>query len=110
MLEKKEFKVESSELTFRIGDISPVEIISLRAVLDFDDLKKTTNVFNFILEHIEVNVAGVWCKVKEENREIYTPVGIENEFLVLNDISKWFIKEIIMKFFTQSNRSNQDAI
>ena len=105
MLEQKEFKVESSELTFRVGKISPIEILSLRSVLDFDDLKKTTNMFNFIIEHIEVNVAGTWCAVKEEGREIYTPIGIEEDLTVLSDISKWFIKEIVMKSFTQSNKS-----
>ena len=110
MLEQKEFTVKSSDLTFRVGKVSPIEIIALRAILDFNDLDKTVKLITFILERVEVNMSNSWYPVKEKGREIYSPVGIENSLQILDDIAKWFIKEVIIEAFTQSNKSNQDAM
>lgn len=102
-----EFSVKSKpELKFRTGKISAVELLALQTQIDFENMKQTTTIFNFILEHTEVQIGGQWVNVKEKNLEVYYPVGIEDDIIVLQEIIFYFLTNILKPIFMKSNESS----
>lgn len=104
MLEYKEFTVESSKELFRIGKISPVDLLAITTQVNLNSFEQTKVIFTFALEHIEVKVVETWLPVKTKDRDIYQPKGIENKLVVLNDLVTYFLNEVIAKTFTQSSK------
>jgi len=98
---QKEFTIKAlPTFKFRVGKILPTQMLALNTFVDFKNFEKTEYIFNFILEHVEVNVAGQWTQVKEQ--DTYMPVGIEDNFKALEQIEYYFLQEVLMPLFTES--------
>lgn len=100
-MEQKEFQIKSLKgFTFRPGKIKPTEYLTLNSMVDFKNFQKTESIFNFILEHLEVNVANKWVKVKED--EIFMPVSLNDNYVALEELCYYFLHEILIPLFTES--------
>jgi len=100
-MEKKEFTISKlPNFSFRPGDISPVEYLTLNSFIDFKDFNKTKFIFDFILEHLEVNIAGKWTKVKEGI--IILPINLANNYSAMEELVYYFLHEILMPLFQES--------
>lgn len=99
----KEFTLDCKpDLQFRFKNIKPTELLALQMTINFNDFEKTTKLFEFILENTEVLIAQTWLNVKEKGRDVYLPVGIENELNVLMDISTKFLTDVVKPVFQKS--------
>jgi hypothetical protein len=87
---------------FRVGRISPVDLLALTGQLDFDDFTKSKTLYAFALEHTEASVGDKWVPVKVEGREVYMPLGIDQNMTALSEICEWFFENVIKKTFTKS--------
>lgn len=100
----KEFKIESKPKTeFRIAKISPVDLLAIATQINFDKFEQTQTVFKFALESIEAKVGEAWLPVKYKDRDVYSPSGIEDEFIPLNELVTYFMVEVIGKTFQKSS-------
>ena len=55
---------------------------------------------DFALEHIEVNVGdNKWIVVKQKDRNVYMPMGIEEDYKALKELIEYFIEEVLSKVF-----------
>ena len=72
-------KIKSNE--FRIRKMNAIEVISFRSLMDFKTLDGVSSFFKTVLENIEVKIGDEWLPVKEKNREVYYPNGIENDII-----------------------------
>lgn len=97
------FNINNYVNNFRFKKISPVKILSLQMVSDFNSLIKTEEMFSFILENTEVQVKDTWFPVKE--KENYMPVGIDNDISALTEIITHFFNDILKPVFTKSEGS-----
>ncbi len=103
MANLREFTVESMpNFKFREAYTSPVDLLALSLQVDFDQFKKTKELFEFALEHCEVKVGEKWFPVKSAGMEAYAPLGIEKNFAALNDICHWYIDTVLMEVFPES--------
>lgn len=98
-----EFSIESlPETQFRFKTISPVKLLSIQMIVDFDNFDKTTKLFSFILENTEVNIAGTWTNVKMKDRDVYMPQGIDKNLTALMQICTTFMNDVIKPVFQKS--------
>lgn len=104
-----EFTISNRNELFRIGKVTPIELLSISAVLDLEKLNQVTEFITFALEHTEVKVAEAWLPVKVKGKEIYMPLGIENDILSLNEIVAFVLKEVVEKAFMKSSESAQNT-
>lgn len=108
MITQTEFTIDSmQDKKFRVGKITAIEMLSLNSQIDFTNLKSTQIVYSFILEHIEVNIAGVWTTVKEKNFDTYYPNDLNDNINALEDLVIYFLLHVLKPLFTKSNESNQ---
>lgn len=99
-----EFTIESKkELTFRVVKLSPVDLLALQLQTDLDNFDQTRLLFRFALEHTEVKIGEKWFPVKTSGKEVYMPMGIEEDFTALNEICVWFLNNVIAKVFPKSS-------
>lgn len=103
MREMEVFRLPGKTNEFRVKKISPTTLLSLQVTLDFNDIKKTTELMNFILEHIEVNIGGQWVQFKETGRDVYYPVGIEKDLSTLTELVTKFLNDYLKPLFTKSS-------
>lgn len=102
----KEFKIDSYEKsTFRVSKISPVDLVAISQSIDLDRFENNKTLINFCLESLEVEVGNTWLPVKTKNREVYQPMGIENNLIALNELYLWVLENVIFKTFTKSSES-----
>ena len=100
-----EFKLtERPDLQFRTKDVSPVKMLALQTILDFNNFEKTEALFTFILENVEVRIKDSWMPVKEKGRDLYYPVGIEKDMKTLMAVSTYYLNNVVSPLFTQSNK------
>lgn len=105
-MKTQEFEIEAMKGTkFRTKYISPVDLLALGSQVDLDDFYKSQLLFTFALEHIEVLIGdnNKWFTVKTPGQEVYMPLGIEENLKALNQLSAWFIENIVIKTFTNSS-------
>lgn len=107
-MQLKEFTVSNRKELFRIGKITPIELLSISAVMDLEKLTQVTEFITFALEHVEVQMGEKWLPLKTKDKEIYMPIGIEEDILSLNEIVAFVLKEVIEKAFTKSSESAQN--
>lgn len=100
-MEQKEFTIETrKDNLFRIAKIEPTEILALGMTMDFNEFKQTVDTMNYALEHIEVKMGdNMWTVVKQKNRNVYMPMGIEDDLKSLNQLIQYFIEEVLSKVF-----------
>lgn len=99
----EEFKIESRSETFRVAKISPVDLMAITSLIDFEKFETNKALIGFCLENVEVKVGEKWLPVKMKAREVYQPLGIENDFAALNEIFIWMMENVISKTFTKSS-------
>lgn len=100
----EEFNIKSLPETFRVGVITPIEMLSILPQVNFDDYSKTQTLYTFCLEHIEVNINGKWTAVKEKTKSVYFPLGIENNIQALQEICEYMVSKVIAPAFIQSSK------
>ena len=100
-----EFKIKSLENDFRIKKMNALEALALRNVMDFDDFETTLKMLNAVVEHIEVKCKDTWLPVKETGRDVFLPVGIEDNVLALNELVNVFLKDYLKPLFRKSDAS-----
>ena len=93
-------KIDKNE--FRIKKMNAIEVISFRSLMDFKSLEKVTNFFKTVLECIEVKVGDDWLPVKEKNREVYYPNGVENDINLIDELLNYF-QRYLEEVFTKSS-------
>lgn len=102
MKENETFNIEGRKELFRIGKISTVEILAIQTQINFNSLSQTETLFNFILEHIEVSLNNMWVTLKEKGREVYMPLDIQNDYIALQQLCIYFIKDYLQPLFKKS--------
>ena len=100
-----EFKIKSLENDFRIKKMNALEALALRNVIDFDNFETTLKMLNVVVEHVEVKCGDNWLPVKETGRDIFFPVGIEENVLALNEIVNVFLNDYFKPLFRKSDAS-----
>lgn len=102
MKENETFNIEGRKELFRVGKISTVEILAIQTQINFNSLYQTETLFNFILEHIEVSLNNMWVTLKEKGREVYMPLDIQDDYLALQQLCIYFIKDYLQPLFKKS--------
>jgi hypothetical protein len=102
MKENETFNIEGRKELFRVGKISTVEILAIQTQINFNSLYQTETLFNFILEHIEVSLNNMWVSLKEKGREVYMPLDIQNDYIALQQLCIYFIKDYLQPLFKKS--------
>lgn len=102
MKENETFNIEGRKELFRVGKISTVEILAIQTQINFNSLYQTETLFNFILEHIEVSLNNMWVTLKEKGREVYMPLDIQNDYIALQQLCIYFIKDYLQPLFKKS--------
>lgn len=100
----KEFTIKNRTETFRVAKISPIEMLSILPQIDFDNMSKTKTLYTFCLEHIEVLQGEKWVAVKAKDREVYFPIGIEEDYIALSQLNEYMINEVLYPAFTNSSK------
>ena len=99
-MEQKEFTIQSMPNNkFRIAKLDPVEVLALGMTTNFEELKQTKVTMAFALEHTETYVGDKWVQVKQTDRSVYMPMGIETNFKALQELIEYFIQEVLSKVF-----------
>lgn len=96
-------------ITFREGQVSPVDLLAIATQVDPDDYKKNKTLISFALEHLECKVEGKWLPVKVAGREVYMPFGIERNFQALNELVQWYLENVVFEVFTGSAESTSET-
>ena len=102
MKENETFNIEGRKELFRVGKISTVEILAIQTQINFNSLSQTETLFSFILEHIEVSLNNMWVTLKEKGREVYMPLDIQNDYIALQQLCIYFIKDYLQPLFRKS--------
>ena len=107
----EEFKIEAlPEITFRVAKISPVDLMAITTMIDFEKFETNKTLINFCLENAEVKMGEKWMPVKVKGRDVYQPMGIDNNFLALNQVFLWMLENVITKTFTKSSESTEQTL
>lgn len=104
----QEFRIDSlPDREFRVGKISPVDLMAITQTIDFDKFEANQTLVRFCLESCEAKVGEKWMPVKAKGRDVYQPMGIESDLVALNEIFLWVMENVIAKAFTRSSGSTQ---
>ena len=104
-MEQKEFKINSREEQFRVGQISPIDLLAISTQIDFENFQMTKTLIQFCLENIEVKIGEKWVPVKTKGRELYYPKDIVNDFIAMNELFTWVMENVIAAVFQRSSES-----
>jgi len=100
----EEFEIESKKgMKFRVAKISPIDLMAITTTIDFEKFEATKTLISFCLENSEVLMGEKWMPVKVKGKDVYQPLGIENDFVALNEIFVWMMENVISKTFTKSS-------
>ena len=100
-----EFNIKTLPNDFRIAKMNALEALAMRSVIDFDNFESTYKMLTLIIEHIEVRLDDKWLPVKEKGRDIYYPVGIEDNIYALNELVEVFLNDYFKPLFLKSDVS-----
>ena len=104
-MESLEFKVDGSDYLFRIAKMNAIEVLGLRTLINYEDIDKAITWYKALLERVEVNFGSQWLPVKEKNREVYYPAGIEDNYQLISGICAHFMNDFLKPVFWSSNES-----
>lgn len=102
-MDQKEFKLESREEQFRVGKISPIDLLAISTQIDFESFKMTKTLMTFCIENVEVKMGEKWVPVKVKDKEIYSPRDIANDFVALNELFMWMMENVVTAVFPRSS-------
>ena len=101
---EKEFELdEYKNLKFRFTYMSPMDICVFASNFNLENYKTSRTMFDYAVEHTEVCINEVWTKVKQPNRDVFMPAGIEENIAALLKIVDVFVERFIMPVFTKSS-------
>lgn len=92
---------------FRIRKMNAIELMALRTQLSFDDFDEAIKTYSTLMENLEYSFNGKWLPVKEKNRDIYYPNGIEEDMesiQIMLDYVLGYFKSV----FPKSSKSNKE--
>ena len=118
--------IQKGKYEFRVGKISPVEMLTLSSAgiglykkdaegnfsLDLSSSKSidTINTFyNMVFENLEVKVLDKWYPVKQKGTEVWWPEEIKTDYQLLMDLIQWFMTDVIFPVFTKSSESTMKS-
>lgn len=102
-MDQKEFKLESRGEQFRVGKISPIDLLAISTQIDFESFKMTKTLMTFCIENVEVKMGEKWVPVKVKDKEIYSPRDIANDFVALNELFMWMMENVVTAVFPRSS-------
>lgn len=104
------FKLENRPEEFRVGYISPVEMMAISTQVDFENYSMTKTLMQFCIEHVEVKIGEKWLPVKMKDKEIYKPSDIVKDFVALNEIFVYMMENVIAATFPKSSESKEKTL
>ena len=100
----KEFEVsEYKNLKFRFTYMSPMDICVFASNFNLENYKTSRTMFDYAVEHTEVCINETWIKVKQPDKDVYMPAGMEENIAALLHIVDAFVEKFIMPVFTKSS-------
>lgn len=97
-----EFTIKSLEgYTFRPKVMRAVEINAIMTTTNLEDINSMIKTYDYCLEHLEVNLKGVWTQVKKGND--YWPANLENDAFAVKELVEWFLENVVFKAFQKSS-------
>lgn len=104
MAEQKTFKLESlPEYEFRVGKVSPIDLLAISTQIDFENFKMTKTLMTFCIENAEVKMGEKWLPVKVKDREVYKPPEIATNIVALNELFMWMMDNVVTAVFPKSS-------
>ena len=100
---QQEFKVEGYDYVFRTANMNAIEILSFRTQVNYDTFDDAMNMFNTVLEHLEVQMDNSWLPVKVKGRDVYYPAEIEENVDLIQKLCNYFTNEFIIPVFLKSD-------
>lgn len=92
------------QFTYRIKSMNALEVLALKTCVDFDNYESTLNMYNVLLDKIEVQIIDKWLTVKEKDSNVFCPAEAEHDIDLLQELIT-FIMEYIQQVFPKSNGS-----
>ena len=96
------FEIKSYPNKFRVKKINALELMALRTQIDFSNIEQNIKTYSYILEHLEVEISRVWSPVKEVGKDVFLPMGLEDNVDAMNELITWFLLNVIKKAFMKS--------
>ena len=93
---------EYANNVFRIKKMNAIEALALRSASDMKTVAGAKQFFTDVLERLEVQVGEKWLPVKQINTNVYLPAGIEEDFVGVQALVEFFMKEFLTPFFEKS--------
>lgn len=110
MIQQTEFEIEELKgVTFRVGKVAPTEILAISTQIDFDNFGQSLSFINFALEHLEVKMGEKFNPVKVKGKDIYMPLGLDDNLMAMNSLVAYFLEEVIAKAFMKSSESQKNT-
>ncbi len=108
----KEFQLKNfdNKFVFRVGKISPVELLAISQTVNLESFKANKELMTFCFENAEVKIGETWVPVKVKGREVYQPMGIEDKLIALNELFVWMLENVIYLAFTSSSESTEKTL
>ena len=97
-------KIDNNE--FKVRDMNMIEMMALRSQINYDSFESTVKFYNLILENMLVLINDKWIPVKEKDKNIYYPAGIENSDKI-EKLFNYFL-EYVKTVFQKSNASKKE--
>lgn len=94
------FKIKDCDLEFRFAKMKPTELLSVATQLGKDELSANEKVYDYILEHTEVQTDGKWGVVKD--KDFWWPQYLEERVDLVQALVIKFIGEYLTPSFTKS--------
>lgn len=95
---EKEIKIGEHE--FRIKKMNAIDTLAIQSQISFKNAKQSKLFYSQVLERIEVKCKDQWIPVKEEDKEVYFPAGIEDDLDLVQQLIGFFmlwIKDVFQK-------------
>lgn len=91
------------KFNFRIRKMNAIELLAFNMQSEIQTFDGTVETFNLILENIEVQTGDSWLPVKEKNKNIFYPSGIENDIMTIKELIPFFMNYIGSVFHPSEN-------
>lgn len=103
-MEGQEFELESfPNLKFRFSYISPIDAVTFASMFNAENFRTNRDLTLYAIEHAEVCLNEKWFKVKQPNKDVYMPSGIEENGSALLKILDIFVERYILPVFQKSS-------
>lgn len=97
----EEFKIK--ENTFRVKQMNAIEMLAVKTQFNVDSVDQAIKFITVILERLEVKVKDTWFPCKEKGKEIYYPVGLQDDSETLSELMTEFFRRVIKPVFPKSD-------